>query len=792
MLRLKEGSLFHDRYLIKATLGAGGMGTVYRALQTDCSRVVALKLLKPDLVSSDEYFERFLREFRALSQLSHPNIVNFYNAAISDEKIPYAVYELLEGSTLGKIISDCGPLDEPRAIHFAIEICKGLKHIHEKSLVHRDLKPENVMISNSPEIDSVKVFDFGLSKDLSQTEVQKLTQTGELLGSVHYMSPEQCRGEKCGPAADVYALGCILFECLSGEHLYEAETPLGVIYAHINSNPSGKLKKLRVRCSTQTIALLSKMLAQSPDERPRDGAALLAEFDKVVKSLSGSKIDELDFRLKAFFANRISTLCCLVLLIALAGFFFANTVFWSAAKQAKASLLKDHSTTNLARLYLTAESLDPKQSRELQSMLDGTVSKLPPAEASALFVNLSEISKKNSRDEQSRKYAFRALEISADDVGKSRAKTIQNAVSALKLTEELFTPEDRFELEKIYSKLKDPELTIYLVKRLLSRVSTIDETPLFQEIMSYGRECALADEQTFHDVNAAVSKFSLRAVGPSGPINYYIDQANIIQKSDKVTKQRAKDLTAEAFALLQLNTNSNVQRGSKVKQTDALHAWSALTRLYFSLDDAPKAIFCARKALEFYEYTLYEPEAVNDQNQLEVILVFESLAKITDPNLKYALLKDLEEKQLVTVKHNGWGADITGNIRSTLTCNAANLAQMCDLKHNFDQMESYYLVCLENSPTDAEKQSSVYRLCENLRVHLENKDYAVSDRLFKIVLKFPIERTGMQYAREISSLVLSNPQSVPPSTRAYMEKCLARIPDGKEIRKIFPASNFSK
>ncbi|MBX9685100.1 MAG: serine/threonine protein kinase [Candidatus Obscuribacterales bacterium] len=268
MRKLAEGDIFHERYRITSELGAGGMGVVYKATQTDADRQVAIKILSLDRINIEGERERFLREFQLLSKLSHEHIMAFYGLGITNEGLPYAVCEYIAGENLNKLLQKAERLPWRRTVHIASQIASALAFAHQEGIIHRDLKPGNVMLMNSPEEDFVKLIDFGLARIVEEASSQKLTFTGQLVGSVHYMSPEQCSGKNPDARSDIYALACLIFECLSGEKLFDADNPLGVIHQQVNSTSNDRLKVLNHIAPLELITLLSQMLAKSADERP--------------------------------------------------------------------------------------------------------------------------------------------------------------------------------------------------------------------------------------------------------------------------------------------------------------------------------------------------------------------------------------------------------------------------------------------------------------------------------------------------------------------------------------------
>ncbi len=230
---IAEGTLIDDRYEVITSIGMGGMGVVYEAKQLALDRVVAFKLLS--FVSSDfrEEVARFEREAYILSRLQHVNIVQFYAFGIW-QNFPYIVMERIFGVSLQKKLAKNEPLPTAKIIDYAEQICAGLQHAHSHSVFHRDVKPSNVIISNSLEgNDVLKLIDFGLAK-LADSGVQKLTQTNTTLGSVMYMSPEQCVGNKADARSDIYSLGCVLYHCFTGEPPYCADNAIAIMFQQTN------------------------------------------------------------------------------------------------------------------------------------------------------------------------------------------------------------------------------------------------------------------------------------------------------------------------------------------------------------------------------------------------------------------------------------------------------------------------------------------------------------------------------------------------------------------------------
>src|SRR5918993_1799597 len=204
------GELISERYRLDEKIGSGGMSSVYRAFDPMLERWVAIKLMHRDISNDPDQLERFRREARAVAQLNHPHVVTVIDAG-EDEGNPYIVFEYVEGETLKDRIKRCGRLPVAEAVAYAIEISRALSAAHKQRLVHRDVKPQNVLIDGEGR---AKVTDFGIARSL---EAHGLTATGRVLGTTDYVSPEQALGHEVTPQSDIYSLGVVLYEMLTGE-----------------------------------------------------------------------------------------------------------------------------------------------------------------------------------------------------------------------------------------------------------------------------------------------------------------------------------------------------------------------------------------------------------------------------------------------------------------------------------------------------------------------------------------------------------------------------------------------
>jgi serine/threonine-protein kinase len=271
--------ILSDRYRLIRVLGEGGMARVHEAEDLRLGRRVAVKVLLAQFTNDAEFLRRFEQEARHAASLSHPNIVGVFDVG-QDGSAHYIVMELVDGQTLKEAIQASGPLPIPEAIRIGIEVCAALTAAHARGLVHRDIKPQNILLTVDG---AVKVADFGIAR---RTAAAALTQTGTVLGSVHYLSPEQARGQEAGPRADLYALGVTLFEMLTGRLPFDAENPIAVAMQHVqNAPPLPRQFNRAIPPALETIVL--RLMAKNPAERFPDAASLAQALRGVLGQASG-------------------------------------------------------------------------------------------------------------------------------------------------------------------------------------------------------------------------------------------------------------------------------------------------------------------------------------------------------------------------------------------------------------------------------------------------------------------------------------------------------------------------
>jgi serine/threonine-protein kinase len=261
------------RYELRARLGVGGMGEVWSAYHRGLRRDVALKILRSDVHQSPNAVERFEREVRATTELTHPNTVRVFDYGVTDDGIRYYAMELLHGQTLAELVAHEGALQPARAVHLLWQAARSLAEAHAHGIVHRDLKPANLFVTDAGgEADFLKVLDFGVAK--RDDDVAGLTHGGELAGTPKYMAPEVVRGQPATPRSDVYGLGGVLYTLLAGRPPFEERDSASVCFAHLTESPKPPSVKRGAPLDFSLEEVVLRCLAKDPSARYADGAAL--------------------------------------------------------------------------------------------------------------------------------------------------------------------------------------------------------------------------------------------------------------------------------------------------------------------------------------------------------------------------------------------------------------------------------------------------------------------------------------------------------------------------------------
>jgi serine/threonine protein kinase len=271
-------NLIDQRYELRTLVGSGGMADVYLAGDEVLGREVALKLLKDRYAENEEFVERFRREAKSAAALSNPYIVPIFDRGETDDGTYYITMEYLPGGTLRERITTTGALRPQAAAEVALQVAKALQTAHVRGVVHRDIKPRNILLADS---DHVKVADFGIARAADATTI---SQTGDILGSAKYMSPEQAEGDEVGPASDLYSLGVVLYEMLTGRVPFEVETPADVPIRHALAPPR-RPKDVNPEIPEELDAITMKLLATSPEDRCVSADHLIQELQQVRASI---------------------------------------------------------------------------------------------------------------------------------------------------------------------------------------------------------------------------------------------------------------------------------------------------------------------------------------------------------------------------------------------------------------------------------------------------------------------------------------------------------------------------
>ncbi len=295
------GTVVAGHFQILSKIGEGGMSVVYKARHMLMNKEVALKMLHPHMIGREQSRDRFRQEAQAVSQIDHANVVRIFDFGISEDNRPYIVMDFLDGVSLGDMIKASGPLELQRAVRVFIQICDALAYAHNKGVIHRDLKPSNIIIlendraNSSNQVEDIgeraKVVDFGIAKLLPHegTDAAALTQTGDVFGSPLYMSPEQCKGEKLDGRSDIYSMGCLMYETLTGKPPINGANMLEILYRHMNEMPVS----MRVACPENKVpqaleAIIFKSLAKDPNDRQASMRLLKSELEAFDSSQGGA------------------------------------------------------------------------------------------------------------------------------------------------------------------------------------------------------------------------------------------------------------------------------------------------------------------------------------------------------------------------------------------------------------------------------------------------------------------------------------------------------------------------
>ena len=264
---------FNNRYHLEQRLGEGGTAIVYGGVDSLLRRRVAVKVLRPQFAADAEFVRRFYHEAESAAKLTHPNVVNIYDVGREHDSY-FIVMELIDGTTLAQQIREQGSIPERRAVDYAIQVCRGLAYAHRQGLLHRDIKPANVLITKD---DIVKISDFGIARAVER-QTMAMTQGGMVMGSVYYLSPEQARDHQLQPSSDLYSLGVVIYEMLTGRTPFDGDSPVAIALKHVSQEPPA----LPATVSPVLAEIVTRLLRKEPTER-------FATADELAAALRGAR-----------------------------------------------------------------------------------------------------------------------------------------------------------------------------------------------------------------------------------------------------------------------------------------------------------------------------------------------------------------------------------------------------------------------------------------------------------------------------------------------------------------------
>ncbi|HEY9733618.1 MAG TPA: protein kinase [Drouetiella sp.] len=375
--------LIASKYQFITVTGSGGMSVVYKARRHDTNEIVAIKMMH-SLLMNEQAMKRFQQEAKAITSLRHPNIINVHDFGVSEHGQPYMVMDFIDGNTLADVIKEKGGLTVEESLHRFIQLCDALEHAHEVGVLHRDLKPSNIMISNRDgNFADARIVDFGIAKLLdkgneAETDIGNLTRTGELFGSPLYMSPEQCRGSQVDARTDIYSMGCVMYETLTGRPPLKGASMVDTFVLQMTEVPP----PMSEVCTDKTFpadleAVIAKSLAKNPDERFQTMTELEYALMQIQPDKPGQKSSKTKLKRQIPLVSKTAQIA---LASAAAGFVIGAVVVSEVLRsnsqtQNSASIAKEQQAAKTNTPLPTAKSIDiadyAKRNRKIRKNLEG-------------------------------------------------------------------------------------------------------------------------------------------------------------------------------------------------------------------------------------------------------------------------------------------------------------------------------------------------------------------------------------------------------------------------------------
>jgi tRNA A-37 threonylcarbamoyl transferase component Bud32/tetratricopeptide (TPR) repeat protein len=383
------GKTIGDRYEVLEVVGKGGMGVVYKVRHKQLHKFLALKMLPSKNGLDRDQVARFDAEAKAASGLNHPNLAGIHDYGTTDDGSPYLVMDFVEGSSLAQRIASSVALTQEDVLKLFIQVCDGLDYAHRKRIIHRDIKPSNMMIAGSADKPVACIVDFGIAKEVRTDEnTNGLTQTGMLIGSPQYMSPEQWSGQKADSRTDIYALGCALFEALTGQPPFSGNGPMQLMYKHINERPplfKTVAKDRNISSSLERVVM--QMLEKEPDNRYQSAADVKRDLELISQGKNPVKeVSQMRQRMLSLF--KAARVCGQIALVAAITLSAVGAAYYSVTNASSWERLRQQADAQVRtgpNNYLEAAGYYQK------ALIDAKQHKAPAADIERILIEMSRL-----------------------------------------------------------------------------------------------------------------------------------------------------------------------------------------------------------------------------------------------------------------------------------------------------------------------------------------------------------------------------------------------------------------